>query len=416
MGIVYLAVDTRLGRTVALKAVPPQLAGDPIRAERLRREARATAALNHPGIATVYSLDEIDGHLYLASEYVAGDNLREVLARGPLGVERTIAVGRELTRALAAAHARGVVHRDLKPENLVLTDSGQVKILDFGLAHMLEDSERAPLTRTGAALGTPSYMSPEQIRGAPVDPRSDLFSLGVVIYELATGTHPFRTETTPSAIASVLEDQPEPLTTRLPASKMSPAAYILERIVTTALAKTPDARYQTAADMAAALDSASVDTRSPHAGASLRPASHSSRRPSARWWWQFHQAATTVAYLLLLLPVWHTRGNWTHPDLAMGMFLAGVVAVVVAGALRLHLWFASLNYEEEWAEQHRRTRFWIRLSDLLFSIVLLASGVTAIRAEAPAVLLVAAAASVAVSSVVIEPATTRAAFREDSSL
>jgi hypothetical protein len=338
--------------------------------------------------------------------------VRNVLARGPLGVGRTIEVARALAGALAAAHARGIVHRDLKPENLALTPAGHVKILGFGLAHILDDAESAALTKTGAAIGTPSYMSPEQIRGAPVDPRSDIFSLGVVIYELATGTHPFRAGTTPSAIASILEDQPEPLTARLPSSDVSPAAYALERIVTTALAKTPDARYQSAADMAAALESVVEGTAPARTPPPDQATSEATRATGARWWWQFHQAATTAAYLLLLIAVWHTRGNWTNPDLAMSLFLAGVVAVVVAGALRLHLWFASLNYEEEWAEQHRRTRLWIRLADLLFSIVLLASGVAAIGAEAPAVLLVAAAASVAVSSVVVEPATTRAAFRE----
>jgi serine/threonine protein kinase len=416
MGVVYLAEDTRLGRTVALKAVAPRFAGDPVRIERLRREARAAASLSHPGIATVYSLDEIDGHVYLASEHIEGKTLREELENGPLGPSEARATGAAIARALAAAHARGIIHRDLKPDNIVRSNDGQLKILDFGIARVEDD--RPPgqeLTEAGAALGTPAYMSPEQIRGAAVDARSDLFSLGILIYELASGRHPFRTATSASTVASILEDPPAPLVPWLAAEPRSSLGRRLERVVLTALQKAPDARFQSAGDLAAALEAAGSDSGDPdvHAATATPTAARLGEidtTPPARWWWQFHQAATSIAYLLLLIPLRHTRTAWGDGDLGMFVFLAGVVAVIVAGALRLHLWFASRHFPDKWDEQHVLSRRWIRAADVVFSVILLSAGIAAIRAEAPAVLMVASAAAVAVSSAIIEPATTRAAF------
>ena len=183
MGVVYLAEDSRLGRTVALKAVAPQYVGDPARRERLRREARAAASLQHPGIATVFALEEIDDHLYIAGEYVPGETLRDELARGPLTPARAVETMLAIARALAVAHERGVIHRDLKPENLMRTPAGDMKILDFGLARVHDPvSTDATLSAEGSVLGTPAYMSPEQIRGKTVDGRADLFALGVVLY------------------------------------------------------------------------------------------------------------------------------------------------------------------------------------------------------------------------------------------
>lgn len=423
MGVVYLAEDTRLGRLVALKAVSPRFAGDARRVERLRREARAAASLNHPGIATVYALDEVDGQLYLAAEYVQGDTLRDVLTQGPLGVAKTLETGTAIARALAAAHAGGIVHRDLKPENIALTMEGGVKVLDFGLAWIdAPPGDRPALTEVDAAVGTPAYMSPEQIRGGPVDARSDVFSLGVLLYELASGHHPFKGGTQASTIASILEDTPTPLVSRLTSSEATGPGRALDRVVQTAVAKAPDARYQTMLEVADALLAAGW-TRATDAAVSGRdaPATMSWRdkaaahqlgtgAPAARWWWQFHQATTCVAYLLLLAPLWGTRQAWGEGDRGMFVFLVGLVAAVVSGALRLHLWFASRHYLDDWVTQHRRSRGWILAADLIFSLVLLAAGIAAIRAEAPAVLMVAAAAAVTVSFTVIEPATTRAAF------
>ena len=178
MGVVYDAEDTRLRRTVALKALPAEYARDPVRRERLTREARAAAALTHPSIATIYALEEHDGSLYLVSELVRGQTLRDELARGPLPPERLLPTLIELASGLAAAHAAGIVHRDFKPENIVRCLDGRVKILDFGLARLAANETR--LTQTGTALGTPGYMPPEQLAGQDVDARTDVFAFGVV--------------------------------------------------------------------------------------------------------------------------------------------------------------------------------------------------------------------------------------------
>ncbi len=189
MGVVYEAEDTRLRRSVALKALPSEYTTDPVRRERLAREARAAAALTHPSVATIFALDELDGALYLVSELVRGETLREELGRGPIAGERLLATLIELAGGLAAAHEAGIVHRDFKPENIVRCTDGRVKILDFGLAKAPASEPR--LTQTGLALGTPGYMPPEQLTGQDVDARADVFAFGVVAWELATGAHPF---------------------------------------------------------------------------------------------------------------------------------------------------------------------------------------------------------------------------------
>src|SRR5690606_10401336 len=189
MGIVYLAEDTRLGRRVALKALPPDVAANPELRQRLRREARAAATISHPTIATVYALEEIDDHLFIVSEYVDGETVRHALARGPMAPARALGVVIQTARALGAAHDAGVVHRDLKPENVLLTAAGDIKVVDFGIAH-LEGSDATRLTRAGAMLGTPAYMAPEQLLGHDVDGRADIYAFGVLLNELLTGRHP----------------------------------------------------------------------------------------------------------------------------------------------------------------------------------------------------------------------------------
>jgi serine/threonine protein kinase len=200
MGIVYLARDTKLGRTVALKSLPAEFAHDPRRRERLSHEARAAAALTHPGIATVYALEEIDDRLFIATEHVVGQTLREQLSGGPLSPADAMQIAADVARALAAAHRGGVIHRDLKPENVMRSDSGAVKILDFGLARQTGPAlppagtmaaTAAARTDPGTVLGTVGYMSPEQVRGEVADHRSDIFSLGAVLYEMLTGRPPF---------------------------------------------------------------------------------------------------------------------------------------------------------------------------------------------------------------------------------
>jgi predicted Ser/Thr protein kinase len=412
MGVVYLAEDRRLGRAVALKAITPALAGDPTRAARLRREARAAAALNHPDIATVYALEEIDGRLFIASEYVPGETLRDELARGPVSRPRARETIAAIARALAAAHDRGIVHRDLKPENVVRTPDGRVKILDFGLAQFTDaDDPSVDLTGDGGAIGTPAYMSPEQIRGAPIDRRSDVFALGVLAYELLTGMHPFAAGTPAATLARILEAEPLPLAPSGGATAASDSvADRLDVIVRRCLRKAPDDRYQAAGDVADALERMATSDAAAMTHASSGPAGR-----NATWWWEFHQAAATAAYVLLLIPLWRIRhvppggpGTW--------LFLAAVIAVVVASATRLHLWFAARLDRATWRDQQLRTRRWTMGADLIFGLVLAAGGLLAVDADAAsAMLLVAAAAGVVVSAVIIEPATARAAGGPTSS-
>ena len=258
MGIVYLADDTRLAREVALKAVRAQFADDPVRRARLEREAQAAAALTHPGIATVYALEEFDGRLFISSEYVAGETLRTELGRGPLSGTRLLETAIGIAQPLAAAHARGLVHRDLKPENVIRTPEGAIKILDFGLARLQDRQSRdQAITTQGTLLGTPAYMSPEQIRATDVDFRSDLFSFGIVVYELATGVNPFAGGDPASTIARILEVEPARLAERVPVSSANTAGLgALTRVVTTCLQKDRNARYQSTRELEAALDAA----------------------------------------------------------------------------------------------------------------------------------------------------------------
>ena len=215
MGEVYRAVDTTLGRDVALKVLPPGLADSPERLERFRTEAHALAALDHPGIVTVLSVEEADGVHFLTMQFVDGHRLDQIIPHDGLPLERLVPIAAALADALAAAHEKGIVHRDLKPANVMVDQRGQVKVLDFGLAKMVEaeeaDVETRARTRAGQVMGTAQYMSPEQASGKPVDHRTDLFSLGVVLYELASGQRPFQGESSAELVASILRDVPSNL-------------------------------------------------------------------------------------------------------------------------------------------------------------------------------------------------------------
>ena len=429
MGVVYLAEDVRLGRPVALKAVAPRHAGDTTRMARLRREARAAAALHHPGIATVFALEEIGDRVYIAGEYVPGETLREELARGPLDPVRAIDTATAVARALVAAHDLGIVHRDLKPENLMRTPAGEIKILDFGLARLSDPSATdAALTGEGVAIGTPAYMSPEQIRGEAVDARSDLFSLGVVLYELVAGVRPFAASTPASTIAKILESDPEPLrpdprggsssgsaARRHALAGLKPAAAAqLERAVMLCLRKRPGDRFPSARHLVAALEEtrAAVVSGS-HAGAVPPPtpaAGGTAPVSDARWWWRFHQIAAAVGYALLVIPLWRVR------DLSAAgtpLFVAGLAGATAAGAVRLHLWFVSRLDPSSRSEHERRASSWRSAGDVLMTTVLAAEGIMAMVArENWGVLLIAAAVATLISFVLIEPATARAAFGE----
>jgi Tol biopolymer transport system component len=257
MGEVYRATDPRLGREVAVKVLPREMALDPDRRRRFELEARAASALNHPHIVAVYDAGLHDGVPFLVTELLEGRPLTARLAQGPLPTRKALECGAQAARGLAVAHERGIVHRDLKPANLFLTTQGQIKILDFGLAK-LSPAGKAPGrdragdtgTTPGLVLGTAGYMSPEQVRGEEVDARSDQFSLGCVLYELLSGTPPFKRPTMAQTMAAVLEAEPPPLTDASQGRTPRPVAWIVERC----LAKDPHDRYGSTADLARDLE------------------------------------------------------------------------------------------------------------------------------------------------------------------
>jgi len=221
MGEVYRARDTRLAREVAIKALPGAFASDPERLRRFEREARAASALNDPNILTVHDVGTHEGSPYLVTELLEGKTLRELVREGALPVARAVDFATQIARGLAAAHERGIVHRDLKPENLFLTRDGRMKILDFGLARLVQpealgqdSSEASTLTKAteaGAVMGTVGYMSPEQVRGELADVRSDVFAFGCVLYEMLTGEGAFARPTAAETMTAVLRDEPRPL-------------------------------------------------------------------------------------------------------------------------------------------------------------------------------------------------------------
>ena len=225
MGEVYRATDTNLNREVAIKVLPPEVVEDPERLGRFKREAHLLAALNHPNIAAIYGLEEADGKPFLALELVEGEELKERLARGPIPVDEALEMAKEIAEALEAAHNKGIVHRDLKPANVKLTPEGKVKVLDFGLAKAWSgeapdgSSSSAALSQSptmantgtvaGLILGTAAYMSPEQARGKPVDKRADVWSFGVLLWEMLTGRTLFAGDTVTDIIASVVKEEPD---------------------------------------------------------------------------------------------------------------------------------------------------------------------------------------------------------------
>ncbi len=254
MGVVYKAEDTELGRLVALKFLHDDLARDPNALDRFRREARAASSLNHPNICTVHEIGKHGNQAYMVLEYLEGQTLKHRIADGLLPLDRVLELGIQITDALDATHSKGIVHRDIKPGNIFVTLRGDAKLLDFGLAKLISPisqtvarggmsgGETAPVsTASGFLIGTVEYMAPEQLQGGSVDQRTDIFALGMVLYEMATGTHPFMGHTPTSTIANILKDEPRPV-----AQRNAVVPQELERIVHRCLRKSPPERYPSA--------------------------------------------------------------------------------------------------------------------------------------------------------------------------
>jgi TolB-like protein/Flp pilus assembly protein TadD len=270
MGEVYRARDTRLGRDVAVKVLPAEVANDADRLHRFEREARAASALNHPNILTVHDVGNDGGVAFLVTELLRGESLREALSGGALPARRVVEIATQIARGLAAAHERGIVHRDLKPENLFLTSDGAAKILDFGLARLegkaagppSEGTTIAESTSAGMMLGTVGYMAPEQVRGERADARSDLFAFGCVLYEMLGGRNPFRRESAIESFHAILKEEPPRI------DSAAPVPAPLEQILRHCLEKAPERRFQSASDLAFALEQAIPAPASPSAAPS----------------------------------------------------------------------------------------------------------------------------------------------------
>jgi len=388
MGRVYLAKDARLGRVVALKALSPDLTADSAHRDRFRREAQAAAALTHPGICTIHAFEEFDGELFIASEFIDGHTLREEINGPRPSAGEVLRLAQELASALGHAHDNGITHRDLKPENVMRTRDGRLKILDFGLAR--SETPAADVTghatQPGALIGTPGYMSPEQLNGQRGDARSDVWALGVLIYEYACGVHPFAAATLPAVWGRILGGAADPIDSRrsdLPSS----VVLVIERC----LYKAPPDRFASATEIARALHR--VD----------------SRRGRLTAWWQTHQLVVVALYFIACGLGWQIK-EW-RPGMTTAIFIALGVTATVAGVLRGHLLFTERVNTSRLAAEHRRAAPILLAADMFLAVALAVDGVLLAATQPLAgVLTIALGVGVALAQLFVEPATTSASL------
>ncbi|HEY2930922.1 MAG TPA: serine/threonine-protein kinase [Acidobacteriota bacterium] len=416
-GVVYLAEDMRLGRNVALKALPPHATHDAHLRQRLKQEARAAAQLSHPGIAAVYDIEEAGNDLLIVYEYVQGETLRREIENGPLAPDKLVQTALNIARALVVPHQAGIVHRDLKPENVIRCRDGGIKILDFGLAHLdprfFKETER--LTVTGAIVGTVPYMSPEQIEGHSIDFRTDLFSLGILLYELASAVHPFQGSTPASITVRILTAEPALLRDRNPSMPDE-----LDQVLKKCLRKKPVERYSSTADLVSDLERVwDLVAVPPASGSILRresgtiaPAATSavSRSLTPFWWWRFHQGWVVLLYTMLVYTQWKIR-PWYVDRWGVFLFFGVLAPALTAGILRLHLWFVAQFYPDVFPVQMRRVTPWVRGMDwiIILALVGAAAGIATAHPGYSALVFGTAILNL-IASVCIEPVTVRAAF------
>ena len=393
MGQVYLADDTRLQRTVALKALPAEATRHEVERERLRREARAAAALSHPGVCTVHALEEFEERLFIVSEFIEGRTLRQEIREDPLPTaERVADAAREIAAGLSAAHERGIVHRDLKPENIMRTADGRLKILDFGVAGAApgaDAGDRDRLTQPGVLIGTPGYMSPEQLKGETADERADVFAFGVVIYEYASGVHPFEAPTPLAVAARALEGSTQPIGSRRPDLPEQ-----LVDVVNRCLRASASERYRSAANVLRAL-------------ASPRPPP--SPETPATVWWRTHQAIVIGLYATACVLLWYLQA--LRPGITTAIFVAAGVLATIGAIFRGHLMFTERVNRRALANARGRSSPVTLAVDVGVALGLIAAGLM-LTAGYPilGVCATALGTGLGLTRLVLEPSTTSAAY------